>query len=539
MRVVLSAITGCLFASQVLADCQPIADAGSIPLSADTTIRSITYSPNNVFDLTDKNTFWLHNFANYTHTVTHESVIADDLLFHTGGVLVTNDLAETERLLRSRNYLREAKVTVSHYCAEDNSVIVNVETWDNWSLLPTVDFSSEGGRSKSALGFEEDNFLGTGNKLSVEYRKETERSGYGFAFISPNMFGSFWNGTLRYFKNSDGDNYQLEVRRPFYRLSSPWALGFNIQRISEEVSEYEAAEEVNSFQRQNNIATVEFGYKLDISSPNVHRIKMAAEINDFNFYEAEQGSPFGIPEDRNLSGAWLEYEFIEVDYRKLFNINTFNRTEDFNFGWQINTKLGQYHSGLGASEQALFWDLKVEKNWQLASDLWLFSDAGWLHRNFDDPQFLLSNHWQLIKQLNNYNSLVAKVTMEKGHDLFRDEPLYIGGKNDMRAYPEYFRSGDARLIGTAEYRRYTDWSLWQLLDVAFAGYVDVGKVWGINRSDTGHSDSTSLVGIGSGVRLLSSHSSRGIMIHLDVTKALTDNDNLSGVEIRVMASQNF
>ena len=106
--------------------------------------------------------------------------------------------------------------------------------------------------------------LGTGNKLSLKYKQETERTGYGFAINSPNMFGSFWNGSLRYFNNSDGANYQLQVSRPFYRLSSPWSLLFNIQRDSEEISEYEAGKEVNRFQRQNSLLNAELGYKLPI-----------------------------------------------------------------------------------------------------------------------------------------------------------------------------------------------------------------------------------------------------------------------------------
>lgn len=539
MRVALCFTIVWLFSTYAKADCQPVAENHFLVDPSNVRIKDIRYHANNVFDLTNKNTFWLHRFANYTHTITRDSVLADDLLFDKDALLDLNELAETERLLRSRSYLREASVRISHYCASDNSVIVTVETWDNWSLLPTVDFSSEGGRSKSALGFEEDNLLGTGNKLSLEYKQETERTGYGFAFNTPNMFGSFWNGSLRYFDNSDGSNYQLQVSRPFYRLSSPWSLLFNLQRDSEEVSEYEAGKEVNRYQSQNNLFQAEFGYKLPVSGNNIHRLKVATELNDYNFDFAKQGTYFSIPEDRNLSGFWVEYEYIVADYRKLYNINSFNRTEDFNLGWQLNARVGQYNKRFGADDNALFWKLSAVKNWQVASDIWLLSDTSWLQRRFEQPQFLFSSHWQLVKHLTDYSSLVAKLNIDKGNNLFRDEPLYIGGENNMRAYPEFFRSGEARLINSIEYRRYTNWSLWQLLDVAFVGYLDVGKVWPASDQHMPDTDSSTLVGVGGGLRLLSSHSSRGAMIHIDLTKALTDNTNLSGVEFRLMASRSF
>ncbi|GAB2918522.1 BamA/TamA family outer membrane protein [Rheinheimera gaetbuli] len=527
-----------LFTVRVYADCQPVAENQFLTSDDGISIRSISFSANNVFDLTDKASFWLHEFANYTHTVTQDSVLVDDLLFKAGDPLRIDVLAETERLLRSRRYIREAEVNISHYCASDNSVIVNVSTWDNWSLLPTLDFSSEGGRTKSAIGVEEDNLLGSGNRLNLEYKNDSERTGIGFIFYSPNMFGSFWNSTVAYSKNSDGNNYQLSVNRPFYRLSSPWALGLEIDRTAEDIYEYDAGDEYNSFQRQRNHAKAEFGYRLHPDSHNIHRLKFAAELENVKFYTTES-TFFGIPPDRNLARIWLEYEAIQADYKKLFNINSFNRTEDFNFGWQLNTRLGKYSKSLGADEDALFWQVSAAKNWQLAADLYLLSDLSWLQRQFNQPQYLLSSHWQLIKQLDEYQSVIGKLTLDKGQKLFRDEPIYIGGDDQLRAYPSYFRSGEARALVTAEYRRYTDWSLWQLLDVAFASYIDAGKVWQNAEQNANTAAGSTLVGVGAGVRLLSNHSSRGTMIHIDLTKAITDNENVSGVELRVTATKSF
>ncbi|QBL10407.1 hypothetical protein E0Z06_13155 [Rheinheimera sp. D18] len=527
-----------LLAGQAQAECQAVADNNFLVDEQNVTIKSITYTANNVFDLTDKHSFWLHEFANYTHTITKESVLEDDLLFQPSDTLRLKDLAETERLLRSRRYIREAEVRITHYCTESNSVIVNVSTWDNWSLLPTLDFSSEGGRSKSAIGIDEDNLLGTGNRLNLEYKHDSERSGAGFVFLSPNMFGSFWNSAVAYSKNSDGNNYRLGINRPFYRLSSPWALGFDIERISEDVNEYDAGEEYNSYERQHNKFKAELGYKLNLNSKHVHRLKFAFEANSHKFYENDR-TLFGFAEDRNLTGYWAEYEYIQAKYKKLYNINSFNRTEDFNLGWQFNAKLGQYNEMLGADVNALFWSISATKNWQLATDLWLLSDASYTQRQFEQTQFLFNSHWQLVKQLNDYNTIVGKLTLDKGQNPFRDEPLYIGGEDQLRAYPAYFRSGKSRAVITAEYRHYTGWSLWQLLDVAFAGYLDAGKIWQTKEQDANTSTGGTLVGIGAGVRLLSSHSSRGTMIHIDLTKALSDNNNLSSTEIRITANQSF
>ena len=64
-----------LLAGQAQAECQAVADNNFLVDEQNVTIKSITYTANNVFDLTDKHSFWLHEFANYTHTITKESEI--------------------------------------------------------------------------------------------------------------------------------------------------------------------------------------------------------------------------------------------------------------------------------------------------------------------------------------------------------------------------------------------------------------------------------------------------------------------------------
>ncbi len=50
-----------------------------------------------------------------------------------------------------------------------------VETWDNWSLLPTMSFNHSGGESKFSVGIKEDNLLGYGIRTRIKYKKDSER----------------------------------------------------------------------------------------------------------------------------------------------------------------------------------------------------------------------------------------------------------------------------------------------------------------------------------------------------------------------------
>jgi len=182
-------------ASPSLADtgCVAVNEQFQIPEAASALkIAKINLIRHDIFDLNHPKTLWFHRFANEYHVITTEPTIRDDVLFAEGQPLDLAVLAETERLLRSRRYLRQAEVKITEYCEATNNVVVTVSTWDNWSLLPKISLGHEGGETKSNIGFAEDNLLGTGNQLQAEYFNDSERDGYQLRFLSPNIGGSYW-----------------------------------------------------------------------------------------------------------------------------------------------------------------------------------------------------------------------------------------------------------------------------------------------------------------------------------------------------------
>ncbi|MDX3773481.1 BamA/TamA family outer membrane protein [Chromatiaceae bacterium AAb-1] len=528
-----------IFSFRLSAECLPVDEDDPRLQQSGITIGAVEFSRYNVFDLTEKGIFWLHHFANYSHVITTEQTVADDLLFTTGEKLDNAVLAETERLLRGRRYIREADVSVSHYCDQNNTVVVHVSTWDNWSLLPNLDFSSEGGETDYAIGISEDNLLGTGNQLQLDYNKDNERSGYLLSFASPNVFGTHWNTLTRYENNSDGEGYHFTLTRPFYRLSSPWAFSLDLERSKEKLTDYLLGETVNEYDSKLKWFESELGIKLAQQGNRIHRLNVGLTLEDRTF-EAIDETFYNLPDARNLSAIWIEYQLLEADYRKLFNINQFNRTEDINLGWQASFRVGHLQHWLGADQSGWLIKAQLDKVWQLHPDLWFLAQTAyhslWLserHRR------LLSTHLQLVYQINPSSSLVGILDAELGNNLFMDEALYLGGDTGMRAYPLHYQRGDSRVIATAEYRYYTKWSILQLLDVAFAGFADAGRSWGAEQEFSSPVDDKILFGIGTGVRLLSTHSSRGIMIHLDVAHPISNNPELDTLQWRVTAKHRF
>jgi hemolysin activation/secretion protein len=134
--------------------------------------------------------------------------------------------------------------------------------------------------------------------------------------------------------------------------------------------------------------------------------------------------------------------------------------------------------------------------------------------------------------------LFTSVQFDAARDLDPESQLLLGGDNGLRGYPMRFRDGDRRLLASIEQRFYTDLELLDLFHVGGAIFLDVGRAW-YAGDRPGEADET-LRDIGIGLRLGSSRSSRGTMVHLDVAFPLDgDRGERRGVQWLVTTKESF
>lgn len=532
----LLAVMLCSVASR--AACLPITPEHPLP-DGQWVIGDIQVIRHEVFDVKRKDTFWFHRFANRYHVLTKESTVRDDLLFTSGAPLALTELAETERLLRSRRYLRHAEVSIQSYCPHQNTVNILVESWDNWSLLPKIELGHEGGETKSALGFSQDNWMGSGNQLQAEYFNDSERDGFQLRFMSPNIFGKYWRTSMSYADNSDGESYAFDLEKPFYRFNSPRAYGLKLAKDIKTISEYALGDEINEYNSNAEFLELYTGWTLSQQQDTVQHLLVGASMDERTF-TANNATIWPVPADRDLSQLWLGWEWIEADYQKLQNIFLFHRTEDINFGWQANLRLGRLQQGWGASTSGWQWRASLQKNWVLSEQSWLIfnSDYQQLDASRLPSQQRFGVHLRYIRHLTERQVWISQLRWSWGKNLFRDELTTLGGDDGMRAFPLYYQTGNKAVIASSEYRYITNWHVYQLFDVALAGFVDAGRAWD-HPIQPNPLDQGTLYGYGIGLRILPSHSSRGSIISIDLAKPVSDNPDLSGWQWRLIAKREF
>jgi outer membrane protein assembly factor BamA len=525
--------------TQAAEPCVAISQQSQLP-AAHWRIGQIRFQRNDIFDLNDKHSLWFHRFANDYHVVTTESTLREDLLFQEGDVLDAAILAETERLLRSRRYLRHAEITPVAYCPATGTVDIEVRSWDNWSLLPRISLGHAGGETKTNLGLAEDNLWGTGNAAQIEYFSDSERDGYKLQFHSPNLSSSHWQTTLHYADTSDGESYRFNLAKPFYRLSSERAYNLDIFKEIKDISEYARGDVYNEYRSNQQLMELSSGWAFGRTAQSVQHLNFGVTQDQHEFSE-NNDSNRAPPDNRDLSQIWLSWDFLQSDYRELTNFFLWNRVEDINFGWQAQVRLGRLQKYLGADQGG--WDLQtsLQKNFEINEKSWLVSRFSYrqLHQQQLKQQQLFQSQLQYIRHLTPQQVLLAQVQWSVGKNLYRDERISIGGDEGMRAFPLYYQTGNKAALASLEYRYITHWHIYQLLDVALAGFVDAGRAWDNPDRPAGPDDNQTLSGYGVGIRLLPSHASRGSVISIDLAKPVSDNPELSGWRWRLIAKRPF
>ena len=104
-----------------------------------------------IFDTTDpEQDNALYRTLNTLNTPTWKSALRAQLVFEEGDVYEPELIAESERVLRQREYLTAAWVGVTRVCGDE--IEVSVLTRDTWTLFPSVGVSRSGGENTTNFG---------------------------------------------------------------------------------------------------------------------------------------------------------------------------------------------------------------------------------------------------------------------------------------------------------------------------------------------------------------------------------------------------
>ncbi len=506
-------------------------------------VQKVTFKPQTIFDENEEGFIFIHRWANAIHIDTKELTLENEATFFLSKCDKNfSDMAELERYLRSRKYLRDAKVT-SDKMVEN----ITVTTWDNWSLMPTISFGRQGGESTYSFGIKERNLLGLGIDAEFATYKNSQRKGYKMKTTIPLFRKQNIDLALRFADNDDGTQQSLFLKKHFvsFYTNDAYLLGFNEESRNDTI--YQNSSELAIFAHDISYKNVEYAW-LNFNNDNElvrYRVGLTQDLHEFSYTDNAENNPNSLflPQDRDFLYPWIGFDYIEKNFKKLTNIHLITQIEDFNHGWQFSSRLGLSDGSKENSAWALF-QASINKGFEIHDNALLLMDIALSGDIYDqqDNRLLFNINTEYFYNIDKNWGVYLNNTNVMSDNQYLDKPVSIGGNTGVRGFPLQYQHGKHSVKFTSEIRYYPYINIFKLFDIAGAAFFDTGRTFGdIEAIGVKQNiEDEWLYSVGIGARLYSPHSAGSHqVIHVDFAFPQSDNPDINNFEIRVEAKQSF
>jgi hypothetical protein len=481
---------------------------------------------------------WLYRTANRLHINTRHTVIRRQLLFKPGEPYVHRIVQETERILRGNDYLYDAVIRPTRW--DGHTVDLEVRTRDTWTLNPGLNFNRQGGQNSGSVELEEKNLLGTGQALSFGWSSDVDRESLNFAYSDPHFLSTWTRFALAYRDADDGDTKALRLEQPFYALDTRRAGGLYLYDTQFIDPRYANGEKVGEFEHEQQFYESYFGWSGGWQGGWVRRWSAGVTYDRNRFAEvADEALGGPLPEERTLLYPWIGFDVLEDVFEVRTNQDQIERSEDVLVGFRAGGRLGYAADGAGSDRDALMFSAYAQDGWDFGDDRSLFLSAVGSGRveSAGLRNAVLTAEARYYARTSPRTKFFAAVSGTASEQLDADQQLLLGGDTGLRGYPLRYQAGTSLALLTLEERYYTDWYPFRLFRVAGAVFFDMGRTWGTDV--TGATSDGLLKNVGLGLRLGSSRSAFGNVIHVDLAFPLDGGDDIDDVQFVVETKARF
>ena len=501
-------------------------------------IDSITVDNLSIFDEEADDAFFLHRFANWFHINTRKNVILEQLSVSEGDTVTNKDLEEAERILRSKPFIRDAQIVYPSECLDNTPQPIHVMTWDTWSLLPTIDFGRSSGNNRFAIGVKEENLLGYGIRSSFKFKTDNQRTGYHVVLSAPVPWDPQSTSSLILDNYDDGHLYSASYDKPFYQMTSDTMYRVSATSELKDLYIFHNGQTEDRYNNEMTRATLQYGWldSLKALTTSRYMVGLDFESQTFNYLSDTPFSDNAPPADFRLLTPWVGWQFTQHHYAVMQDIYLTNQNEDINLGSDLFLKAGPVlnHNALSS------WQLNasLSQGWGNEQQLLLTSlDASTLLNTDRNDRVSLHAKAEFFTRFNRTYRWYTKAEVILQNRVFEEKPLGLGGETGLRGFPEDYQHGTWLSLFTNELRIYPEIEIYQLFDVAMAGFIDIGKTGGNSRSD--NITNTWLGSAGIGFRLYSSRSTNDNVVHIDLTTPFGHTPQVDNWEIGFRVTNRF
>lgn len=450
--------------------------------------------------------------ADKLHVTTREGVLRRQLLLKPGDPYSGARRRESERILRGNDYLYDAHL--EPVAVHDGVVDMVLKTRDVWTTRFGLGFGRAGGVNKTHLGIEDANFLGTGKQVALKRNSDVDRVETVLGYRDNSLFGSRYRTELAHASNSDGNRDSLRFERPFFSLDARWTAGVQATDDKRVDSLWSLGQVESSFGHHERDADLWAGWSKGLRGASTLRWTAGFSLRD-DLFETLPAGGAPAPPDRRLAYPWIGVERVHDGYVALQNLDKIHKTEDVNLAPTWRARLGYSSPTFGSDRAEAVLESGASGGRALGGGKMLLLDAAVTGRaGANGPRNAVAEGGaRLVVPDMKHGNLMVWLRGTFAHDLDPENRILLGGDTGLRGYPLRYAYGDRSGLAGIEQRLYGDHQWGHLLRVGAAAFAEMGYASG---GDAPANNLGVLRDVGLGLRLGSSRSSHGAMIHLDV-----------------------
>lgn len=248
---------------------------------------------------------FLEKVGNNLHTKTKRFVVSDLLLFDVHDRLDSLIVIESERLVRSRRYIRSVRIETIPVRNTD-SIDISIRVLDSWSLIPNLTPTT----NRLTYELTERNFLGLGHEWDNTLRQNLKdnRTAFSTRYTIPNISKTYIQSNINYQIDLD-DNYAKGIgfERPFFSPLTRWGGGILTERryLRDSIPDISGAYALQPF--KSDIFDVWMGHSLPLKRFDSSLDRTTSLVTTVRFFNRHfRESPL---EEYNLDNFFSDEKF--------------------------------------------------------------------------------------------------------------------------------------------------------------------------------------------------------------------------------------
>jgi len=251
--------------------------------------------------------------------------------------------------------------------------------------------------------------------------------------------------------------------RPFYSERTKWAFNVTFGHYHGSRFQYQNEKTISSFQSTDIDFDSRISYLLHWNHKKSTRISILYHQNNQRFSNFNFFSPDSIyPQSQQKRLPGIGIDWINLNYIKEKYIDKFGVVEDVSLGVAASFYVGKGVKSFGARENQWYIYGKLAKSAKYFKRLYLSGKYEY-HSYLDQNR--LSESVNRI-QINSYltlpgrNIFIFHSQMLLPTQMPPDRQLFLGENRGLRGYPNYFQTGQKRLIFNFEERFYSKYDIY-------------------------------------------------------------------------------